>query len=272
MTPQSTFMIVAPIRQNSVGAMRELLTSMNSGHGIADPENTLVPFGRFADLHFARFVVLDDLTIGDPAEFYGVVRPDPPIYLAFLGDFDGSYDSFINLLVETAAPGLRRIFSLCEGFSSDMDLRSWVVAHEVRPTAYYCNWVGRTVRQTIEEERLRIALRSYLDGSPAIADSPAAMVHQSLHRFMQGEVKAGRLTLTPPDPTPLGYTVRTILDWVILFVAVLGAIVTLPITIIPLALLAWMLRSRENSDPEFAPLPDPATGDEPGRPGRLRRY
>ena len=41
--PQSTFMIVAPIRQNSVGAIRELLASMNSGPGIADPENTLVP-------------------------------------------------------------------------------------------------------------------------------------------------------------------------------------------------------------------------------------
>src|SRR5271170_5085896 len=123
MTPQSTFMIVAPIQQNRVGAMRALLASMNSGPGIADPENTLVPFGRFANLHFARFLVLDDLTIGDPAEFYGIERPDPPIYLAFLGDFDGSYDSFIDLLIEVAAAGLRRIFSLCEGFSSDMDLR-----------------------------------------------------------------------------------------------------------------------------------------------------
>jgi hypothetical protein len=256
MTPQSTFMIVAPIQQNRVGAMRELLTSMNSGPGIADPNNALIPFGSFENLHTARLVVLDDLTIGDPAEFYGVERPDPPIYLALLGDFDGSYDAFINLLVKAAEPGLRRIFSLCEGFSSDANLREWVVAHETGPAAYYCNWVGRTVRQTIEEERLRLALRSYLDGSPAIADSPAAVLHQSLHRFVQGEVKAGRVTLTPPEPTPLAYTARTILDWVILFAAVLGAIVTLPITIIPLALLAWLLRSRENSDPEFAPLPD----------------
>jgi hypothetical protein len=257
MTPQSTFMIVAPIQQNRVGAMRELLASMNSGPGIADPENTLVPFGRFANLHSARLVVLDDLTIGDPAEFYGIERPDPPIYLTFLGDFDGSYDSFIDLLIEVAAPGLRRIFSLCEGFASDIDLRAWVVAHEVSPAAYYCNWVGRTVLQTKEEERLRLALRNYLDASPDVADSPAGVLHQSLHRFVQEEKRTGRLTLTPPDPTPLGYTMRTILDWAMLFLALVGAIVTLPITFIPLALLAWMLRSRENSDPEFAPLPDP---------------
>jgi hypothetical protein len=253
MTPQSTFMIVAPIQQNKVGAMRELLASMNSGPGIADPNNALIPFAAFDNLHFARLVVLDDLTIGDPAEFYGIERPDPPIYLAFLGDFDGSYDSFISLLVEVAAPGLRRILSLCEGFSPDMDLRAWVVSHEAKSSASYCNWVGRTVQQTKEEEDLRAALRAYMDSSPEIADSPAAVLHQSLHRFVEREKKDGRLRLTPPEPTPLGWKVRHIWDWTKLVLA----IVTLPITIIPLAFLALILRSRENSDPEFAPRPDP---------------
>jgi hypothetical protein len=256
MTPQSSFMIVAPIQQNRVGAMRELLASMNSGPGIADPHNALIPFGSFEILHTARLVVLDDLTIGDPEEFYGVERPDPPIYLAFLGDFDGDYEPFIDRLVKVAAPGLRQIFSLCEGFPANADLREWVIAHECSPAAYYCNWVGRTVRQTIEEERLRHALRGYLESSPAVADSPAGVLHQSLHKFVQEEKKAGRLTLTPPEPTPPGWTIRHIFDWAMLFLAILGFIVTLPITIIPLAILAVILRSRENSDPEFAPVPD----------------
>jgi hypothetical protein len=271
MTPQSTFMIVAPIQQNRVGAMRSLLASMNSGPGIADPNNALIPFAAFENLHFARLVVLDDLTIGDAAEFYGIERPDPPIYLAFLGDFDGSYDAFINRLLKVAAPGLRQIFSLCEGFSTDEDLRAWLVSHEAKSSASYCNWVGRTVRQTLEEERLRLALRAYLDSAPEVADSPASVLHQSLHRFVQEEKKAGRLTLTPPEPTPLGWKVRHILDWaklVLALVIILGAIAgvivgaiwvsvwIIPIALIPLAILAWMLRSRENSDPEFAPLAD----------------
>jgi hypothetical protein len=254
MTPQSTFMIVAPIQQNRIGAMRELLASMNSGPGIADPKNALIPFAAFDNLHFARLVVLDDLTIGDAAEFYGIERPDPPIYLAFLADFDGSYDAFISRLVKVAAPGLQKIFSLCEGFSADMDLRAWIVSHEAESSASYCNWVGRTVQQTKEEERLRVALRAYLDRTPEVADSPASVLHQSLHRFVQGEKKAGRLTLTPPAATPLGWNVRHIWDWAKLVLAILGFLVTLPLTIIPLAILAWMLRSRENSDPEFAPL------------------
>lgn len=284
MTPQSSFMIVAPIQQNRVGAMRELLASMNSGPGIADPDNSLVPFGRFDNLHFARFVVLDDLTIGDADEFYGIERPDPPIYLAFLGDIDGSYDAFIDRLVEVASRGLRQIFSLCEGFSKDTDLRAWVVSHETPSSASYCNWGGRTVKQVKEEERLRLALRAFIDSSPELADSPASVLHQSLHRFVQEEKKAGRLT--PPDPTPLAWQLRHIWDWAKLALAVailLGVIVgviwliihvivgaiqgvdwtairvsvlILAITIIVLAILAWLLRSHENSDPEFAPLAD----------------
>ena len=35
---------------------------MNRRPGVVDPENGLVPFGRFDRLHFARFVVLDDQT------------------------------------------------------------------------------------------------------------------------------------------------------------------------------------------------------------------
>ena len=38
---------------------------MNRRPGVADPENALVPFGRFERLHFARFVVLDAATAGD---------------------------------------------------------------------------------------------------------------------------------------------------------------------------------------------------------------
>src|SRR5215469_6819924 len=232
MTPQSTFMIVAPIQPNRVGAMRSLLASMNSGPGIADPNNALIPFAAFDNLHFARLVVLDDLTIGDAAEFYGIERPDPPIYLAFLGDFDGSYDAFISRLIKVAAPGLQKIFSLCEGFSADMDLRAWIVSHEAKSSASYCNWVGRTVQQTKEEENLRIVLRRYLDSAPDVADSPASVLHQSLHRFVEEEKNAGRLSLTPPQPTPLGWKLGHIGDWAKLFLAIIGFIVTLPVTII----------------------------------------
>lgn len=102
MTPQSSFMIVAPLQRTRLPAVRELLATMNSEPGVANPGNVLVPFGRFQNLHVARLVVLDDQTTADLQSTYGVRQTEPPVYLAFLGDFDGSYDEFISLLVEQA--------------------------------------------------------------------------------------------------------------------------------------------------------------------------
>src|SRR5262245_39748370 len=257
MTPQSSFMILAPILPDRIGAMRALLATMTSGPGIADPANEMIPFGRFDNLHTARLVVLDDPSVGDAYMLYGVTRPEPPIYLVFLGDFDGSYDDFVDRLVKYAAPGLRRIFSLCEGFSDKTDLRAWIVEHEHRPTAYDCNWVGRTVVQTREEEKLRRAMRDYLDRTPAVSDGPASAVHESLRKFVQAESAANRLTLTPAAPTPLGWALRHAFDWLALALLVLVAIVTLPLTFLPLLIAAWVLRRSEDSAPEYAPRPEP---------------
>ena len=87
---------------------------MNRRPGVVDPENDLVPFGRFERLHFARFVVLDDQTGGDIAA-HGVTPPRYPLSLAFVGDCDGPAKDFLADLAQRAGPGLRRIFAHCRG-------------------------------------------------------------------------------------------------------------------------------------------------------------
>jgi len=252
MTPQSSFMILATLDRSRIGAMRALLATMNREPGVANPDNELVPFRRFENLHFARLLVLDDQTTHDIEALYGIRRPEPPVYFAFLGDFDGSYEAFLSLLVKHAGPGLRRIFSLCDGFSPDDGLYAWMAAHERRPGANYCNWVGRTVQQTREEEQLRRRLLEFLDQSPGLADESPREIHQAL----RARVQQDKLRLTPPAPTPLAGTVRHVFDWVLLVFLIVAGVVTLPLTLIPLLLLAWRLRHLENTDPEFAPRPD----------------
>src|SRR5450432_677905 len=114
MTPQSSFMVLAPLARSRMTEMRLLLSEMNLLPGVANPDNLLVPFAAFENLHFARFVILDDETTGD-VRLYGIDRPAPPVYLAFLGDFDGDYSQFIQDLCARAGDGLRRIFALCDG-------------------------------------------------------------------------------------------------------------------------------------------------------------
>ena len=82
-------MVAAPILPERAPELRALLKTMNRLPGMADPKNSLVPFGVFRTLHFARFVILNDTTLGD-LEAYGERFPNAPIYLAFLGDCDGS--------------------------------------------------------------------------------------------------------------------------------------------------------------------------------------
>jgi hypothetical protein len=249
-------MILAPLPPDRVGAMRGLLARMNSEPGVVNPDNALVPFRQLETLHFARLLVLDDQTTGDLEALYHIRRPDPPVYFAFLGDFDGDYDACLRLLVKHAGPGLRQIFSLCDGFSKDADLYAWMAAHEVRPGANYCNWVGRTVPQTREEEQLRLRLLEFVEQTPGLADRPPREIHQALRGFAEKEKAVGRLQLTPPSATPLAWSVRHAFDWALLVFLIVAGVVTLPLTLIPLLLLAWRLRHLENTDPVFAPRAD----------------
>ena len=84
MTPQSQFMLVAQVTPGRERGLRELLETMNSKPGMADPANVVLPFGQFERLHFARLAVLDDPTLGD-IEAHGIPRPRLPVYLAFAG-------------------------------------------------------------------------------------------------------------------------------------------------------------------------------------------
>src|SRR5882672_5150216 len=112
MTPQSHFMVVAPIIEERMSGLRALLSSMNDRPGMARRDNSTVPFGEFENLHFARFVILDDQTLGDFEE-YGAPIPDFSVLLAFLGDCDGPAEDLLAEMARRATPGLRQIFSCC---------------------------------------------------------------------------------------------------------------------------------------------------------------
>jgi hypothetical protein len=254
MTPQSSFMVLAPLAKDRLSEMRGLLATMNSQPGVADRRNLLVPFGAFENLHFARFVILDDPTTGD-VQLYGLERPAPPVYLAFLGDFDGDYEEFIDDLIARAGEGLRRVFSYCDGFTASSDLAAWMRTHERRPATYYCNWVGRTVKQCREEEELRIAIRDHLAASPNLADATPQEVHANLKSFAAREQASGKISLSPAEATPFLWSARHALYIIELVLLIVVGIVTLPVTLIPLVIIALRLRHLEKTDPVSAPRP-----------------
>src|SRR5712692_6804656 len=114
-TPQSSFMILAPVIPQREAELRRLLASMNDGPGRLKPDNGLIPFQQFDTLHVARLLIVDDKTRED-VRLYGIAPRTYPLYLTLLGDVDGDPDDFLRELARRAPAGLRTIFSHCEGF------------------------------------------------------------------------------------------------------------------------------------------------------------
>jgi len=207
MTPQSNFMVSAPIIMERIHALKALLEGMNqaSAPGLADPNNAVVPFAQFTTLHFARFVIVDDATLADFA-LANLPVPEFPITLVFLGDCDGPADDFVKELAQNsvASKGLRTIFGHCVGFDDNADLLSWMKQHACRPAANYVNWIGRTVHQAHTESALRSTLQreltKYVKSHPDAGDD------------LQG-VRNHLVTFVAKNPKIVPVITRTPVDW-----------------------------------------------------------
>ncbi|MCK9294803.1 MAG: hypothetical protein M0P70_06930 [Desulfobulbaceae bacterium] len=253
MTPQSTFLIIAPIRDGHIEGLRTLLRSMNKAPGQVDPANSLVPFGRFDRLHVARFVILELHTADDIGE-YGLPPHEWVPSLAFLGDFDGDGRSFLAELAAHAGPGLKKIFSFCAGFSGENDLRVWMQAHSIRPRANYVNWLGRTVKQVREEAALHQSLAACLEKIVTeVGRDNYRAIRQKLLTHVEIEKAEKRLTLTPPEPTPLGWLIN---NWLHKIGVPLLLLLLSPLLLVAAPFLAWRLRMLERSDPEIVIRPE----------------
>lgn len=244
-------MVIAPLAAGHDQGVRQTLERMNAVPGMADPRNGLLPFGAFEKLHFARFAVLDDPSAAD-IQVYGVKRAPLPTYLAFMGDCDGSAHELLGAFVRQAASGLREVFGHCEGFDAGTDVLSWMLAHDRPHAATYVNWVGRTVLQIKEESALQRALSARVPRQSLDSGGDAQRLRGELVAFVDAELSAGRLRLTPPAPTPLGWIIGRIAY--LITVPVIALLVS-PLILVLLPFLLWQLRRLETTDPEICPRP-----------------
>ena len=258
MTPQSNFMVLAPIASSRETELRRLLETMNDAPGRVNANNSLIPFSQFDTLHFARLVILNDQTTGD-VSVYGLPAPAYPLYLAFLGDIDGDAGAFLRELARLASKGLHAIFSCCEGFSSNADLVEWMKQHSTPPVAAYVNWRGRTVRRVREEAALREALETYLQShAAALKGIPPREIYTTLQQFVNAQISSGRLALSAESPTPIGWWIKNLLHLVGNPLLVLLASPLL-IVIAPFYLIR--LRSSEKTDAELCSRVDQTYSD-----------
>ena len=110
------------------------------------------------------------------------------------------------------------------------------------------------MRQVREESALATAVANYLRASQEVPRRPPRDIHATLRRHVDAEVAAGRLTLTPEEPTPFRWWIAHVVNLVAL---PLIALVLLPVLLLYLPIFAYQLRRRERRDPEVIPRLDP---------------
>jgi hypothetical protein len=259
MLPQSNFMVLAPIVPARRTELRERLASMNDAPGRVNPNNPLVPFAQFDTVHVARFLIVDDKTVDDIA-CYGVKPPAFPLYLAFLGDIDGDRTTFLRRAAEVAGPGLRSVFSCCEGFTDSTDLFAWMTSRSVSPAANYVNSRGRTVRRVREEAALADNIEAFLQhNAGALSNLSPRDTHTTIRRHVDAERSAGRLALSPEEPTPLGWQIG---NFAHLVGGPLLILLASPV-LLPLAAVTLLrLRSLEKTDPVLCSRCDATYSDQ----------
>ncbi|WP_059151024.1 hypothetical protein [Novosphingobium barchaimii] len=239
---QGQLFVAGVLRHGVMPELSALLATMNAAPGQADPVNPLVPFGRIASLHVARFIVLEDPSLPDR-----LIAPTLPVHeptrLAFIADFDGTPDGLIADLVAIAAPGLRRIFGHCADFRDDTDLLRWLHAHRIRSAATYVNWRGRSAAQVREEAALHDVLRT------ARLAHPRASPEQLMPIL---RAAGAAVTLNPVAAPPVAWRIGETAHFLLLPVA---AIALAPLLLPSLPFLAILLRWRETRDPVIAPTP-----------------
>jgi hypothetical protein len=80
----------------------------------------------------------------------------------------------------------------------------------------------------------------------------AQRLRADLVAFVDAEVAAGRLRLTPPAPTPLGWLIAHLAYFITVPVI---ALLLSPLLVVLLPFLLWQLRRLETTDPEICPRP-----------------
>ena len=251
MTPQSHVLVIAPIKTEREAELRSLLASMNTLPGQANPDNPIVPFGQFDQIHFARFVILRDQTLEDIHTLYGLPAVNYPPTLAFLADFDGTADDFRADLAARAGDGLRQIFSFCQDFTPGADLARWMKDHENPASTMYMNWRGRTVTEIRQENALRLGLEDHIqENQEAFSKMTPKQVHEALREFVTAEIYRGKLKLDRPGRTPFAWWLRNFLH--LIGVPLILLLLT-PFLVLYSPIFVYQLRSREKSDQEYAP-------------------
>jgi hypothetical protein len=246
MSYQVAITIVADVRPGEAESLKRLLVSM--GDGVAN--RSVVDLAALRDVHFARFVLLEETTDlgGEPL----------PASLLYMSDTDIPLDRHLSDLADTAGPGLDLLFGHCDGYPAEPRARDTRVAylrgHVVKEQARYFNTIGRNVGQVHQEAELRDAIEELFDRSPAAStDADPSTTRRHVQELLEQD-DALRWTLRPAPRLGFGFRAKELAH---LLGGVLLVLLLTPLLLLLAPVFLALLRLHERTDPAPHLRPSP---------------
>lgn len=237
--------IVADVKRGKLAALKRALETIG-----ADPAcNALVPFAALPRTHFARLLVVD------PAEDASGAPIEPHlIYMADVdepADAESALEQCLEELADVAGNHLDRIFGACVGYPTPSRATptrrlAFLRDHAVGAAATYVNTVGRSVRQILREDQLRVAIGDFVDQHRAeLGERKPSEVRADIQHFVRGRPELAWALTRPPSP---GLTDR-VKDVGHLLALPAGLLALSPVLVSGLPFYALALRHQEKHDP-----------------------
>ena len=242
-TTQSAVTIVTPV---AAGHEQPLLALLESA-GQDPANNSLVPFGQFSNVHFARFFILPSSTDRQGTTY--------PTDLVFLADVDGPADAFVLQLIGAAGEGLDAIYRHCDQYPGRAGLREYLQRNCVNAAANYVNTLGRSVTQVRQEAQLHDAIESFIDTADNLQGKPPRVVRALIQEFVEQEPLLTWAVQTRPPTPDAAYLVGQTLPLVLVGAA---GIVFFPVILAALPVYLAILRWHEIHDVNDDVVPDDA--------------
>jgi len=252
MTHQVALTIIAEIKAGEVEDIKQLLKTMSDNAAC----NSIIPFGKFSNIHFARLFVLDE-----SIDLSG--RLIPPC-LVFMSECDAPLDRLLNELVDIAGEGLDKVYSHCVDYLSLSEITrkrrlAYLRSKMVNAGAFYVNTVGRTVQQIHQEAQLRNAIQDFLDHSQQDWSGRSSLeVRAKIQAYIRSD-RTLNWARKPPAQPGLFFKLKETLHLVGIPLLLL---VLFPVLILALPVWLLLLRIHELSDAAPDIKPDDAHVEE----------
>jgi hypothetical protein len=162
------------------------------------PNGPASPLAKVSSTHFARWVVVDDLTyLGKPAKEDHLKSR----YLMFTSNFYGKLGPYLQSMVKEIPEVVEALWSHCVGYSGLADFSAYIAKCQIETTFYFADVNDKTVAQILKALQLQGGLAAFIEQNQGM---PPEELKASFEAFFS-KLKAA----PPPRPGDSGpYHIR----------------------------------------------------------------